>query len=280
MPETISLSRFQHWMLEVVTHFGSDDEAWSAEAATRRLSRERALDNVLPSATLNAVERIGIYRTMYFLRMRDALELDAPAVARYIGREAFERVVEDYFTRYPSASYTLNDTGLLFPRYLRESLLPDREFLAELAELHLAVARVMDAEETPPVAPERLASVPPVAWSAARFRGVAALELCAFAYPVQEYLSAFENESSVYPAPVLRPNYAYIHRADYSTRHYALISEEFRVLQALLQGAPLAQALEIALQETSDEMFEEMQSRVTARFQEWILKGLFADILF
>ncbi len=278
--ETLHLDEFQRWMVAVVTNFGNDSEAWNSEAATAEISHERARGNILPSKTLNEYERVGIYRRMYFLRMRDALEIDFPSVLHFLGKARFEAVMEEYFTKYPSNSYTLNDTGTRFPAFVRSSLLPDNEFIAELAELELAISNVMEAQETPPISAEKIAAIPPDAWNEARFTPVDAFALHQFAYPVHEYLCAFEEETSDFPLIELRSNYVYIHRSEFRTKHFALNAEEYHLLQLLTQGTPLGEAFAAIQQRIINENneLEELLPRITTRFQEWMTIGIFADI--
>lgn len=285
MPEQLALAQFQRWMAAVVTHFGSDEEAWKSEAASQELSYNRAMTNVIPNKHLSEYERIGIYRKMYFLRMRDALAIDVPAVRHFLGADVFEEVVEEYFTRFPSTSYTLNDSGLNFPRYVRESTLQHKDFIAELAELELAIARVMEAEETAPLSPEELAGVPPEAWENAQFKPIAAFELFTFTFPVHEYLSAFEAESETFPQVTPTSEFGFIHRAEYSTNHYSLQESEFLLLRSLSAGTPLAQAFEAVQEsfvaslgeEASEEAVINLQNRISTCFQQWIAMGIFAE---
>lgn len=281
MPNTLHLDEFQRWMLAVVTNFGDDTTAWNSAEATAEMPHERALQNVLPSPTLNQYERIGIYRRMYYLRMRDALEIDVPSVHHAIGREQFEELVEQYFTRYPSHSYTLNDTGLMLPTFLRESSLPNKEFLAQLAELELAVSRVMDAPETPALTAAEIAAIPPDAWERARFTPVAALEVHAFTYPVHEYLCAVEDESPTSTSFAPAANYVLIHRSEFRTKHTALDAAEYDLLSALIARVPLGEAFETVQKHFGDnpDDAEQAQQRISSRFQEWMTSGVFTAVL-
>lgn len=274
------LQEFQRWMVAVVTHFGSDEQAWNSDAATAELSQARAFHNVLPTADLDQYNRIGIYRRMYFLRMRDALEVDFPTVRHFLGQARFEAVVEEYFTECPSVSYTLNDTGLRFPAFVRSSSLAHKEIIAQIAELELSISAVMDAEEQPPVSPEAIAAIPPDAWNDARFTTVPAFALHSFTYPVHEYLCAVEDAEEIGMFDFeAHPNYVYIHRANFHTQHYALSAEEFHLLSLLCNGTPLGKAFDI-IQETSlEDMLEELQTLITTRFQDWMSKGIFARIV-
>jgi uncharacterized protein len=218
---------------------------------------------------------------MYFLRMRDALEVDFPSVLHFVGKPAFETLVEEYFRQFPSNSYTLNDTGTRFPAFMRSGLLPDNEFIAELAELELAISAVMEAEETPPISPAEIAAIPPEKWENAQFVPVSAFRLHQSTYPVHEYVQAIEEELPNFPTIELRPNYAYIHRSNFHTNHYGLSAEEYALLQLLSTGTPLGAAFEAIQQQlaTQQKDIEELLPRITACFQEWMAEGVFARVV-
>lgn len=278
--EPLPLADFQRWMVSVVTHFGTDDQAWNSDVATAELSHDRAFKNVLPSKTLTEYDRIGIYRRMYFLRMRDSLAVDFPSVLHLLGKPQFEELTEQYFTAHPSNSYTLNDTGLKFPSFMRSTTLPDKEFIAQLAELELAISAVMEAPEVPPISAVDIAGIPPDAWDTAIFTAVEAFSLHEFAYPVHDYFCAVEDKHNEFPNIQPHPNFVYIHRSKFHTQHYALRAEEYRLLELLIQGTTLGEAFEAVQQVFTNEQtnLEELQARISSRFQEWIMNGVFAAI--
>src|ERR1700693_5648101 len=72
---------------------------------------QEGLALVLPSATLTAGERAGIYRDMYLARLVEALETDYPGLLHYLGKNAFEELGARYVAEFPSRSYTLNRLG-------------------------------------------------------------------------------------------------------------------------------------------------------------------------
>src|SRR3977135_1797627 len=92
-----SLAPRQEWMQSVVTHHGDVYEA--AERAAIGVETV-----ILPSATLQPIQRVGIYHGMYMMRMIEALNGDYEALAHVLGEEAFEELVRAYVLRYPSRS--------------------------------------------------------------------------------------------------------------------------------------------------------------------------------
>ena len=152
---------------------------------------------ILPSKTLTPVERVGVYQGMYLMRMEEALEGDYPAVAHYLGSDAFAELVERYAEAHPSRSYTFNRFGGGFPEFIRDAKwLRRRALLSDLARLERAVTEVFDAPESPAWPAEAIERMPQDAWPAAVLQPIAAFRVLSFAYPVNPYLQSVKAEST------------------------------------------------------------------------------------
>ena len=136
-------------MQAVIEQPGTVDDAVVSEAARSQLDPSDVERVILPSKTLTAVERVGVYQGMYLLRMIEALEGDFPAVAHFLGDEDFAEAVTRYVAAHPSTSYTFNRLGERFPEFLKTSPgIRRKGFVADLARLELAVTEVFDAPES------------------------------------------------------------------------------------------------------------------------------------
>ena len=162
-----SLEEVQHWVQEFIVDPDGD------EAVLR--SREDAAGRmVLPSRTLSPVQRVGIYRGMYLLRMNEAIRADFPALEHFLGGAAFEDLVKRYVQAFPSRSYTLSRLREHLPEYIRSaSGLARAAFAHDLATLELAMCEAFDASESPHLDPQSFARAlqgssaePPVARAA------------------------------------------------------------------------------------------------------------------
>jgi len=262
-------------MKAVIVHPGAVEAAVAAPEAAAELPPERLKDLVLPSRTLTALERVGIYHGMYLMRMRDALAADYPGLLHYLGADAFERLVQRYVQVYPSRSYTLNRLGDHLPEFIRDDQqLPRRGFLHDLARLELAITEVFDAAETAPVSPEAVAAVPAEAWAQARLRPIAAFRLLACSYPVSAYQQAVRGRKT--PPKIGRQNnWVVIYRRNYGVYHLELSRRGYDLLQALAQGQPLAEAIEAVAQRARAGRIEDELFRM---FRDWISVGLFQSI--
>ncbi len=271
-PESLSLERVQRWLQSVIVHPGGVEEALASPEAAADLPPEALPEVVRPSWSLDPRERVGIYHGMYLLRMIEALEADFPVIRHRLGADAFADLVAAYVAEYPSRSYTLNRLGDRLPEFLdAHPEIPDHASLADLARFELAVTQVFDEEETPSLAAEHLADLPPESWPELRLRPVAAFRLLALRHAVLPDLEAY-HEDRPPPAPRRRATFLAVYRRAFRVYHLALSRPEHELLAALARGAPLGEALATA---ASRLPAGRREGKVFAWFRSWVAAGLF-----
>ncbi|MDD8018012.1 MAG: DNA-binding domain-containing protein [Bacteroidota bacterium] len=274
----IPLDKFQEWMQGVIEHPGNDQEAWHATSVESSVPYQTALDNVLPSQTLQPMERIAIYRNMFYLRMVDAMEIDFPGVLHFLGEETFDKlIIEEYVQKFPSHSYTLNYLGKNFPRFIQESNIAEKEFLFELATLELAITTNMDEDESPVLTDDDVARVPVEKWEEVKIIPIAAFKLFEFDYAAGEYLDAVLEKKEISSSPSRKKSYVMVYRNNYTTWHKNLAREEYTLLKSLSDGTTLGEGIALLLEEFSDSK-EELQDKIFSWFNSWVTDGIFQSI--
>ena len=154
------LRRTQGWLQSFIVEPGTDEQALASEPVKKEFAGDIG-EMVLPSTTLTATERAGVYRGMYLMRMEEALTTDYPVLKSYLGDDAFSDLVARYVEQYPSRSYTLNYLGRSLPKFIGETPdLPQPAFLRDLASMELAFTESFDESETHVVTAEEIAQVP------------------------------------------------------------------------------------------------------------------------
>jgi hypothetical protein len=271
----VPLDRLQRWMQAVIVSPGSPEAAVNSPMAKREIAAEDLAAVVLPSPTLSAVERVGVYQGMYLLRIQEALEVDYPAVRHFLAAEGFTALIARYVQEYPSRSYTLNRLGDHLPDYIRSAQgIRQRNFLHDLARLELAVTQVFDAEQSPTLSATAIAAVPDAAWETARLRPIDAFRLLSFRYPVNGYRQAV-REGSPHPRPRRQDTWVAIYRRDYVVRCLDLTRPAHELLQALVAG----KALGAAVMETARRFRgRNLQDLLFRWFRDWISEGIFQSI--
>jgi hypothetical protein len=272
----LPLDALQRWMQAVIVHPGGVDQALRDETAQALLPVERVAEVIRPSRTLSAAERLDIYHGMYPLRMYDALEYDYPGLAHFLGVESFREFVREYVLAYPSRSYTLNRLGDHVPEFLKSARVPKREFCHDLARLELAVTQVFDAPETPALGPERIDAVPAEAWEGARLHTIAAFRLCAFRYPVNDYLQSLRDERHRHPPVRLKNTWVAIYRRDYGVYRLDLSRPAHDLLADLAAGMTLGGAVQAALRRPSRPQVD--PNLLFRWFREWVSSGVFRSV--
>ena len=267
MPQSdVALAPLQEWMQAVVTHPSDVYEA--ADAA------DIAVDDViLPSQTLQPIQRVGIYHGMYMLRMIEALTVDYAAVAQFLGEHHFEHLVRDYVQQFPSRSYTFNRLGDSLPAYIASSSMQRRTFLRDLAKLELAMTHVFDEAEAEPLPANAIASIAPEEVADARIIPIPALRLLALDYDANDAFQAFRDDRPMKPRR--RKTYLAVHRRDYGVYRMPLSREAFAFLEALVARETIGSAIE-----TFHRRLRRFpaQSELFTWFRDWSAAGLFTAI--
>jgi len=269
MPQSdgaIALAPMQEWMQSVVTHHGDVYEA--AESASIGVETV-----ILPSATLEPIQRVGIYHSMYLLRMIEALTADYGAVAHILGEEKFEELVRAYVLQNPSRSYTLNRLGDTLPEFIAASTMRRRAFLSDLAKLELAMTKVFDEAEAEPLPGDAIASIAPEQIADARIVPIPALRLVSADHNVNEAFQAWREERPIKARR--KKSWIAVHRREYGVFRMPLAREAFTFLGFLIAGETIGSAIGMF-----HGRFRRMpeQNELFSWFRDWSAAGLFAAI--
>src|SRR3954447_6951485 len=267
MPQSdLALAPLQEWMQSVVTH--PSDVYDAADAAAIAVD-----DVILPSQSLQPIQRIGIYHGMYMLRMIEALTVDYAALAQFLGEHAFEHLVREYVQQFPSRSYTFNRLGDALPEYIASLTWKRRTFLRDLAKLELAMTQVFDEAEAAPLPADAIASIAPEEVADARIIPIPALRLIALDYDANETFQAFREERPMKPRR--QKTWLAVHRKDYGVYRMPLAREAYVFLEALAARETIGSAIE-----TFSRRFRRFpeQSELFAWFRDWSAAGLFTAI--
>lgn len=274
MPEPLTLDLVQRWMQTVLVHPESAEAGIQSSPARALIDPGRVSEVVLASGHLTVAERLGIYQEMYLLRMRDALESDYPNLARHLGPHRFWHFVSDYVEAHPSRSYTLNRLGDHVPAFAATwGKRKERGLISDLSRLELALTRVFDAPEDPPVSPEALARLTPEASTELRLSPVAAFALERVRSASLRLLDSPERE--VVPREAV-PGSRHVHvlfvRKGGQVSRRTLEGAEGHLLEALTSGIPLGRALtRLGRRHRTTRPCE-----VESWFREWVEEGVFS----
>jgi putative DNA-binding protein len=300
------VNRLQRWFQAVITHADGVDSGAGSEEAQRlfQLAPGQLEKVITRSRALTPAERLAIYANAYHTRLLECLGEVFPMLKRTLGDEAFDGFAFGYLQEYPSRSYTLNELGRHFPRYLQETRPKEGEqlealaahpadahpslsehwpdFLIGLAQLEWAIYEVFDGlgvEGQPLLRVDDLLDIPPERWPEAQLEPAPCLQLLTTRFPVNDYYTRLRqvSENQAVPIPAPDESFVAISRRDFVVRRYNLSRTEFELLRAIQQGLPLGQAIERAAQ-VSSESVDELASNFKLWFRNWTAEGFFRGI--
>jgi hypothetical protein len=231
---------------------------------------------------LSARDRLEIYRYAYSARLSECLRDDYPVLAATLGEARFGAVCREYIARHPSSAPSLNAFGrhLAHVCATTSTLEAAAPFYAELAALEWALIEVTHAQAPVPLDLNALQTIPAAAWSGARLIGSDALRVLSFSYPVNRHYQAYRAEGVVLPLPAAEASATAVYRRDLALWRMDLTPAMTRVLQALLAGETIAQALtRIDIRDGDDAALAEAERSVMIWFREWVSSGFFAHVV-
>jgi len=290
-----SLDVVQRWFQAVITHPEGVEGGAESEEAQRLIRLKRGeLEAVIGrSRNLTAAERMGIYANAYYARLLECLAAYFPMLQKTLGEEIFEGFAFEYLQQYPSKSYTLDRLGENFARFLEETR-PEPEageepgaigwpdFLIDLAVLEHNVNRIFDGpgvEGRPLLTAEALRTFPAERFAEARLVPVPCLRLLAFRFPVNAYYTAIRRagEGDEAPVPDPEPEHLALTRRDFVVRRYPLTPAQHALLEKILAGAPVGEAIAAAA-ETSGLEDDALAAELQSWFRLWVAEGFFQSI--
>jgi hypothetical protein len=174
---------------------------------------------------LGAVDRVGIYRGMYWARQIEALGEDFPRLRAALGEQAFAATARAYLERHPSRAPRIEELGRDLAGFLAEDPEVSRRPLAALAAFEWAGSEALLAPDPPAV----------IHALGGEAGGIGAL--CLRFVPALRLLDL--PEDPLVEPPRARGRFA-IWRQGFHVHHRALDDDELGAALDAQAGAPLA----------------------------------------
>ncbi len=288
------LQELQRRVAMAIMHPLTKDETMRSRRADGISNQAEAEQWIRPNDRLTSFERLEIYNRQYWFRLYSSFEEDFPGLHAILGRKKFEGLMRAYLTDCPSTSFTLRNLGSQLETWLLshpEWIEPDRELALSMVRLEWAHIEAFDAGEETGLGAEELANTD----EETRFHLQPYLRVLLLSHPVDDLLIAVRNEAgsqnastnnafaahkskSVRKIAALAPEQIYlaVHRQENSVYYKRLQLEEYRLLQSLLAGDALGQAIESAMKDT--ELSEQESSQLLQEsFATWAMLGWFVN---
>jgi hypothetical protein len=245
------------------------DERMRQRRADGTSSRDEAESIISPNDRLTSFERLEIYNRQYWFRLYTSFQEDFPGLHAVVGTRRFERIMRDYLTDCPSTSFTLRNLGSQLTQWLADHpdhTAPYTQLAQEMVQLEWAHIESFDNPTWPPLTPEQRSAItedsiltlqPHVRLVEAH----AAVDdaLLALNDDESDSDSSSNNASMGFSSRRTRRLrnlpaehiFLAIHRHDDSVYYRRMDQEDFRLLQAIRNGATLSEAIDAAFADSA-----------------------------
>ena len=288
------LMELQRRMARAVMHPLTKTETMPQRRRDGASNQKEAEAFIKPNDRLSSFERLEIYNRQYWFRLYTSFEEDFPGLKAILGRQKFETLMRDYLTECPSTSFTLRNLGSRLEQWLNEHpnyIEPHKTLALDMIRIEWAHIEAFDSAADPLLDPDDLASMD----EHSRLTLQPYLRLLELSYPVDDLLIAVRSESGsndassnnasatrktkhVRHVATLSPEQIFlaIHRMENSVYYKRLKHEDYLLLQSLVSGATLGEAIEAAFQGSN--LPEEQQGKLLQEaFANWSMLGWFTQ---
>ncbi|MGJ8610511.1 MAG: HvfC/BufC N-terminal domain-containing protein [Octadecabacter sp.] len=188
-----------------------------------------------------ATKRFDVYRNNVAVSLTDALETAFPVVYKLVGNDFFRAMAGVYLRAHPPTSPLMMFYGEAMPDFLA-GFAPAQSvpYLPDVARLELALRHSYHAADSTPIAPDALAQVVPDTLPDLTFTFAPSVRLVVSRYPLQSIWLANTTGGDI--AKVAQPSL--VTRPEFDPFVDPLTTDQAAVLDALINGAPLGQALQ------------------------------------
>ncbi len=217
-----------------------------------------------PSA---AVERLGVYASMYFFRLRDNLARDFPRLAGLLGDVSFHNLVTDYLWACSSRNPSVRYLGQSLPSFLRtHELSQDRPWLAELAELEWTRLDVFDRVDELVLTMEDLQQAAATGFEGLTLRCIAAHQIVRATHAIEVAWRELEAPDATQTRSIL-----VWRQPDLYVYHRVLDRLEAEVMPLAERGVAFIELCELLAAKVPAQVAAE---RALAVLSEWVRIGL------
>jgi hypothetical protein len=198
-----------------------------------------------------------------------------PGTQKILGEKAFREACRRFVAKHPSRTRTLNLLSAAFPDFLARTLGRTGRggLAADVARIERAMEDVFDAPRAEPMTADEFAAIGADAWERTTLRVTPALKLLELRYPANAYMSALRRgERPRIPRP--RASHVIVFRRGFQVYRRDQEPEQFRLLQSLAAGRPLAAAVRAAIGGRAGSA-DRVARRLGRWFEEWAAAQLF-----
>jgi hypothetical protein len=232
---------------------------------------------VVDAPPLPTIERLGIYRNAYRVRLIEALDDTYPILHAVLGDEVFAALGEEFVAAHPSVHRSIRWYGSEVAEFLRRHApYAEQPILAELALLEWTLAEVFDAADAEPQPRAALSAIDPSAWGGLQFEFHPSLRRLELQWNTAAVWQAMSHDE-VPPDPECAPHPVpwLLWRQDLQNYFRSMPTDEAAALDSALRGENFGRICEALAEWLPD---EEIPLRAAGLLRVWADSGIIVAI--
>lgn len=208
-------------------------------------------EGLVDGAAHGAGRRFDVYRNNVATSLAEAICVGFPVITRLIGQQNMNVLAGAFLRAHPPDDPIMMHYGAVFPQFLADSpQLAHLGYLPDVARLELAIRRSYHAGDTPPIAPERMADIPPEALLQAGIRFAPAVHLVRSDWPIHDIWQFNTNDNAAKPQAGAQD--VLITRPEFDPLVLLLPNGGGDWIQSLMLGNTIGTALDAACTKTPE----------------------------
>lgn len=195
-------------------------------------------DTIVDAPPLPVLQRLGIYRNAYQVRLIEALDDTHPVLHGLLGDEMFVELGEQFVSAHPSVHRSIRWYGSELAEFLStHPPYAEQPIFAEIALLEWTLAAVFDSADAKPVRHAALASLDASAWGGLRLEFHPSLRRLSLQWnTVAVWQAMSRGETPPDPACAEQPVSWLLWRQDLQNYFRSMPANEAAALDAALRG--------------------------------------------
>ncbi len=272
-PGPASLAALQAHLTELFRR----DAPIDGDAEIAPLARSIAAGN----ARVRPEEQLDIYRRQIAMRHHESLTEDLPGLAHVLGETGFEDFVRAYLRACPPHDPSLRELPFDAPAFAATwtGFAEGKAAIARaMIDYELALVDVFDGAEPAPLAPEKVAAVPPAAWETARLLLSPVVRRLVVSFPVHRIRFAVRSgESPALPVEA-SPIHLLVFRKAGVVHYEEIEADASTLLELLGRGVALVPACGELTAGRDEAAVARVAAAVGGWFKRFAELGVFADV--
>lgn len=235
-------------------------------------------DEIDDQGLLTPEFRINLYRTAYFLRLKQVLETDHEILGYFLGDSLFDQMAEQYIGLHPSKYKSLRNYGEALPLFLENTRpFSEHPIISEIAKFERLLLTAFDAPNAQISNQQQLLQIPDSNWPYLTFRFHPSVQFYSSQWNAVAVWQAIKQKQTPPNPTQSTQNWIIWRNNQRLTEFSSLNSLQHKMFNHFLNGANYAQVCDLLAEEIDINIISESSIHCIL---EWLNQGIISNIVY